>query len=221
MNMKTNIEKNVKLIQNDFIEYPNAQLLPVTKNRSIEEIHALYDLGYRIFGENRVVELLEKKEQLPEDIDWHLIGHLQTNKVKKIVKNAKLIHSVDSIRLIKEINKEASKLDYVQDILIQVNISKEESKSGFSVEELDNVMEVVNELRNIRILGLMTMAPLTKNSEVIKKVFSSLKNLFEKYNKISYNNISMNFLSMGMSSDYKIALEEGANLLRIGSKIFE
>ena len=157
---------------------------------------------------------------MPEDINWHLIGHLQTNKVNKIVGEVSLIHSVDSLKILKKINSRAKSLSIVQDCLIQVNISKEETKSGFFVDEIDKVIEEASKLDNINIKGLMTMAPNTEDENLIRNCFRELKKIFEKLSNLSYNNIEMKYLSMGMTHDYKIALEEGANIIRVGSKIF-
>lgn len=157
---------------------------------------------------------------MPEDINWHLIGHLQTNKVNKIVGEVSLIHSVDSLKILKKINNRAKSLSIVQDCLIQVNISKEETKSGFFVDEIDKVVEEASKLDNINIKGLMTMAPNTEDENLIRNCFRELKKIFEKLSNLSYNNIEMKYLSMGMTHDYKIALEEGANIIRVGSKIF-
>ncbi len=157
---------------------------------------------------------------MPKDINWHLIGHLQTNKVNKIVGEVHLIHSVDSLKILKRINNRAKSLSIVQDCLIQVNVSKEESKSGFFVDEIDNVIKEAGKLENINIKGLMTMAPNTEDISLVRNCFSELKKIFEKLSNLSYNNIDMKYLSMGMTHDYKIALEEGANIIRVGSKIF-
>ena len=149
-----------------------------------------------------------------------MIGHLQTNKVNKIVGEVSLIHSVDSLKILKKINNRAKSLSIVQDCLIQVNVSKEETKSGFFVDEIDKVVEEASKLDNINIKGLMTMAPNTEDENLIRNCFRELKKIFEKLSNLSYNNIEMKYLSMGMTHDYKIALEEGANIIRVGSKIF-
>ena len=215
MTIKENID-NLIIDMNDY----DAKLLAVTKTHGIDKIMEVYDYGLRDFGENKVQELLDKKEKMPDDINWHLIGHLQTNKVNKIVGEVSLIHSVDSLKILKKINYRAKKLSIVQDCLLQVNISKEETKSGFFEEDIDKIIDQVKELENIKIKGLMTMAPNTEDISVIRSCFKGLKKIFDNLSNLSYNNIEMEYLSMGMTNDYKIALEEGANIIRVGSKIF-
>lgn len=215
MTIKENID-NLIIDMNDY----EANLLAVTKTHGIDKIMEVYDYGLRDFGENKVQELLDKKEKMPDDINWHLIGHLQTNKVNKIVGEVSLIHSVDSLKILKKINNRAKKLSIVQDCLLQVNISKEETKSGFFEEDIDKIIDQVKELENIKIKGLMTMAPNTEDISVIRSCFKGLKKIFDNLSNLSYNNIEMEYLSMGMTHDYKIALEEGANIIRVGSKIF-
>ncbi|MDD7306354.1 MAG: YggS family pyridoxal phosphate-dependent enzyme [Peptoniphilaceae bacterium] len=216
------IKENIELIENDIKKYSKdgANLLCVTKTHGIDTIKTVYDLGYRDFGENKVQELLEKKQELPKDIRWHLIGHLQRNKVKKIIGEVFLIHSVDSFRLLEEIDKVASKKNLIQDILIQVNISKEDTKGGFYIEELENLFKNIEQFRNVRVLGLMTIAPNIEDEQYISSVFRELKKIFDKLSKLSYNNIDMKYISMGMTNDYILALKEGSNIIRIGSKIF-
>lgn len=213
------IKDNIDDLKKDLKNY-DANLLAVTKTHGIDKIMEVYNYGLRDFGENKVQELIEKKEKMPEDINWHLIGHLQTNKVNKILGEVSLIHSVDSLKILKKINNRAKSLSIVQDCLIQVNISKEETKSGFFVDEIDKVIEEASKLDNINIKGLMTMAPNTEDENLIRNCFRELKKIFEKLSNLSYNNIEMKYLSMGMTHDYKIALEEGANIIRVGSKIF-
>jgi pyridoxal phosphate enzyme (YggS family) len=216
------IAENLAQIEKDIEEYSTnqAKLLVVSKTHGPDKIKEVYDLGYRDFGENKVQELEEKMDLLPSDINWHLIGHLQRNKVKKVVSKVFLIHSVDSIRLLKEINKVAKNKNCVQDILLQFNISKEDTKSGFYEEDIDEILEVVKTLENINIKGLMTMAPNTDDEEYISSIFRKTKKIFDNLSKLSYNNINMEYISMGMTNDYILALKEGANIIRIGSKIF-
>lgn len=216
------IKENLLDIENDIKKYSinDARLLCVSKTHGIRKINEVYDLGYRHFGENKVQELLEKKYQLAKDIKWHMIGHLQTNKVKKIVGEAYLIHSVDSIKLLKEIDRVAKNKNIIQNILIQINISKENTKSGIYLEEIEDFFEQAKIFKNVNIKGLMTMAPDTENEEYILMVFNKLKKTFDKLSKLSYNNINMKFLSMGMTNDYILALKEGSNIIRVGSKIF-
>ena len=209
------IEEDIKkLSQSDVM------LLCVTKTVSIDNIMKAYDMGYRDFGENKVQELLYKKENMPDDINWHLIGHLQTNKVNKIVGEVSLIQSIDSLKILKKVNTRAKELGIIQDILIEVNVSNEESKHGFKVDELSDLFNGIQDFENIKVKGFMTMAPNVEDEDEIRWVFSSLNKIFEKFSELSYNNIDMKFISMGMTHDYKIALEEGANIIRVGSKIF-
>ena len=179
-----------------------------------------YAAGARYFGENKVQELCEKYDQLPDDIHWQMIGHLQRNKVKQVVGKAELIHSVDSIRLAEEINKEAEKKGIIANVLLEVNVAKEESKFGFMPEEvLDFVHEVVR-LQNINVRGLMTIAPFVDDPEENRKHFAKLRKLSVDIGKEKVNNVSMSVLSMGMSNDYIVAVEEGATMVRVGTKIF-
>ena len=194
-------------------EINDVTLVAVSKTKSNEKILEAYNLGIRDFGENYVQELTTKMDTLPKDIKWHMIGHLQTNKVKDLVKrNIYLIQSVDSIKLAKEINKEAQKQEKNINILVEVKTSSEESKTGIPPEELDNLIQEIKELPNINLLGLMTIGPNTEDEEEVRKAFKLLKEQKDKYN--------LNILSMGMTNDYKIAISEGSNLIRIGTKIF-
>ena len=191
----------------------------VSKTKPIEDIEKIYKLGHKDFGENKVQELIEKQQKLPKDIRWHMIGHLQTNKVKKVVPISCLIHSVDSLKLIEIINKESKKLNKVTSCLLQVNISGEDSKYGLSAENLKSLVNnnLTNEYKNVQFKGLMGMASFSNDTDLIKRQFKKLKLLFED-SKEKINDFRI--LSMGMSNDYKIALEEGSNMIRIGSKIF-
>jgi len=193
----------------------NITLVAVSKTKPIEDILELYNLGHRDFGENYVQELAEKAEKLPTDIRWHFIGHLQTNKVKSIVPFIYLIHGVDSLKLLKEIDKQAEKNKRVIDCLLQVHIAQEETKFGFDETELLN--SELKQFSNVRIKGLMGMASLTDDINKIRIEFKSLKILFEK---LKTQNPELAILSMGMSADYKIAIEEGSNMVRIGSLLF-
>ncbi len=198
-------------------------LIAVSKTHPAEVVMQAYNAGQRVFGENRVQELLSKQTVLPADINWHLIGHLQTNKVKYIAPFVALIHSVDSLKLLKEINKEASKNSRVIDCLLQVYIAQEETKFGLSQEELFELIEnpEVQTLNNCRIVGVMGMATFTNNENQIRNEFRMLKGIFDTI-KIRYNYLSpyFNEISMGMSSDYTIAIEEGTTMIRVGSAIF-
>ncbi len=193
-------------------------LVAVSKTKSNKMIMEAYNEGIRDFGENRVNELIEKIETLPKDIRWHMIGHLQTNKVKQLLKhNVYLIQSVDSYKLAKEIDKESKKLNKITNILIEVNISNEESKYGIKEENLINTLIDISSLTNIKILGLMTVGV---NNYSNKEYFTKLRKLFLDIDKININNVSMKYLSMGMSNDYLTALECESNMIRIGTKIF-
>ena len=200
------------------INASGATLVAVSKKKSVEEIKALYDLGQRDFGENYVQELLQKQPLLPADIRWHFIGHLQRNKVKSILPFCKLIQGVDRLELLEEINKQASKLERVVDCLLQVHIATEESKFGFDSAELSAVLPVLSSYSHVRVVGLMGMASFTDNLSQVSAEFRLLKKLFDQYR--SYFLITDSFLSMGMSGDYKIALEEGSTMIRIGSLLF-
>ena len=205
------IKDNIKSILDEISDY-DAKLIAVSKTRTIEEILEAYNVGIRDFGENHVQELVKKRELLPKDIRWHMIGHLQTNKVKDLLKDSVyLIHSVDSIKLAKEINKRSS---IKQDILLEVNIGEEESKYGFkpSFDELKKVLDEIKELENINVVGLMCVAPNIDKPINNKKYFDKLRLLNEK--------LGLKVLSMGMSNDYDVALKCGSTYIRVGTKIF-
>ena len=196
----------------------NVKTIAVSKRSTIEEILSVYNLNHKDFGENRVQDLIVKHNKLPKDIHWHMIGHLQRNKVKDIIEFIHLIHSVDSLRLLDQINKESIKKKIKTDILIQVKISKDVSKYGFLTNELDNVFKnyLSNKYRNINILGLMGMATFTDNISQIESEFSLLSTLYNKYSKMT----NLKYLSMGMSGDYLLALKYNSNMIRLGSAIF-
>lgn len=198
------------------------KLVVVTKTHPVSKLQEVYDAGHKIFGENRVQELVEKQKILPGDIEWHLIGHLQTNKVKMIAPFVSLIHSVDSLKLLKEINKCAEKENRVIDCLLQIYIAKEETKFGLSFEEAEELLrsEELKQMKHIRITGLMGMATLTDDETQIRSEFKSLKAFFDTVSKMETANFKPAVLSMGMSSDYKLAIEEGSNMIRVGSLIF-
>lgn len=216
------IAKNIATIQNE-ISKLGVSLVAVSKTKSNEEIMEAYKTGQRVFGENLVQELVAKQESLPTDIEWHLLGHLQTNKVKYIAPFISLIHSVDSFKILKEINKQAKKHNRVIDCLLQVFIANEDTKFGLEHVELIELLndEEIKQLQNIRIRGLMGIATNTDNPKVIKEEYYELKTLFDGI-KLSYFRKESYFdtLSMGMSSDYKIAIEQGSNMIRLGSTIF-
>lgn len=202
-------------------------LVAVSKTKSIEDIKELYDLGQRDFGENYVQELVDKQSQLPNDIRWHFIGHLQSNKVKYIAPFVHLIHGVDSLKLLSEINKQALKFKRVIDVLLQVHIAQEETKFGLDEAELNSIINELENLKmeNVQICGLMGMASFTENMNKVRNEFHYLKTIFDKYATLStgpelVEGRQLSTLSMGMSSDYKIAIEEGSTLVRIGSLLF-
>jgi PLP dependent protein len=199
-----------------------ATLVAVSKTKPTEDIQALYDLGQRDFGENYVQELVDKHEQLPKDIRWHFIGHLQSNKVKYIAPFVHLIHGVDSFSLLKEINKQALKNNRIIDCLLQIHIAKEETKFGLDEKELYELTQLhqLYEMKSIRITGLMGMASFTEDNNLIIQEFSSLKNLYNKYAQLSIINFQLTTLSMGMSADFQFALDAGSNMVRIGSMLF-
>jgi PLP dependent protein len=217
-----NIRENISKIQKEIADY-NCTLVAVTKTKPIPDLIEAYNAGLRHFGENRVQEMQEKFPQLPTDVCWHLIGHLQTNKVKYIAPYVSLIHSVDSLSLLKEINKQAIKNNRIINCLLQVYITNEDSKFGLDKKELIALLQSdeYKELKNISICGLMGMATFTDNQEQIRLEFRNLKILFDEI-KAGYFAENSNFkeVSMGMSGDYKIALEEGSTIVRVGSAIF-
>jgi hypothetical protein len=199
------------------------KLIAVSKTQPIEKIEEAYGAGQRVFGENKVQELVPKHQALPKDIEWHMIGHLQSNKVRQIVSFVHLIHSVDSTKLLEEINKQATKAGTVVSCLLQVHIAEEETKFGFSEEEINHLFSsrIFAGMAHIRIVGLMGMATFTDNKEQVRKEFRSLKALFETLRKNQLPpQVEMKELSMGMSSDYAIALEEGSTMIRVGTAIF-
>ena len=199
-------------------------LVAVSKTKPISDLMEAYNAGQRIFGENYVQELVDKHEQMPKDIEWHFIGHLQSRKAKLIVPFVSLIHGVDSLKLLEEINKQALKNNRIVDCLLQVHIAEEESKFGLDEQELDEILKQVqndNEnFKNIRIVGLMGMATFTDNLNQIEKEFKQLKTIFDKYKQIDTMNIKLQSLSMGMSGDYQLAISCGSTMVRIGSSIF-
>lgn len=198
----------------------DVQLVAVSKNFGVESIREAYEAGQRAFGENRVQELMEKIPLLPDDIQWHLIGTLQRNKVKYIVGKVHLIHSVDSLRLAQEISRIARRNNQQVSILLQVNIAQETTKSGFAPEELLKDIQEISELPGIQIKGLMSIAPIGSDPEEVRPFFRSLKELSGIISSLNLPGVKMQELSMGMSDDYLTAVEEGATIVRIGSRIF-
>ena len=196
-------------------------LIAVSKTKPVEMLQEVYDAGIRHFGENKVQELCEKIEKMPADIKWHMIGHLQRNKVKYIVgNNVELIHSVDSYRLAEEINIQAKKKNVIVPVLVEVNIAEEESKFGISAEDAVQLVEQISALENIRIQGLMTIAPYVVDAEENRLYFRRIKQLSVDIGNKNIDNVSMKILSMGMTGDYEVAIEEGATLVRVGTGIF-
>lgn len=195
-------------------------LIAVSKTKPSSDIKALYDIGVRDFGENKVQELCDKYDELPKDIKWHLIGHLQTNKVKYIVDKVYLIHSVDSIHLAQQIEDECEKKNVDVNILVQVNVAKEDTKFGLMPEDVMSMIESISKLPHIHIKGLMTIAPFVEDAEENRQVFSDLKKLSVDIRNKNIDNVSMDVLSMGMSGDYRVAIEEGSTMVRVGTSIF-
>lgn len=195
-------------------------LIAVSKTKPVEMLQEIYDEGIRDFGENKVQEILTKSEEMPEDIRWHMIGHLQRNKVKLIVEQACLIHSVDSYRLAEEINIQAKKKNRTVPILVEVNIAEEESKFGIHKEDAIQLVQEIATLENLKIEGLMTIAPLVADPEENRTYFRNIRQLSVDITNKNIDNVTMNVLSMGMTGDYTVAIEEGATLVRVGTGIF-
>jgi PLP dependent protein len=206
-------------------QLPNAvTLVAVSKTKPVSDLMQAYEAGQRIFGENKVQEMTEKWEQMPKDIQWHMIGHVQSNKVKYMIPYVKLIHGVDSLKLLKEINRLAKKWRKTVDCLLQIHIAEEETKFGLDEKELNDILKQVQNdkesFSNIRIVGLMGMATFTDNQEQIKREFQHLKSIFDTKSKLKTDNCQLTTLSMGMSGDYQLAIDCGSNMVRIGSSIF-
>ncbi|QYS89376.1 YggS family pyridoxal phosphate-dependent enzyme [Flavobacterium davisii] len=202
---------------------PHVTLVAVSKTKPVTDLMEAYQAGQRIFGENKIQEMTDKWEQMPKDIQWHMIGHVQTNKVKYMAPFVSLIHGVDSLKLLQEINKQASKNNRVINCLLQIFIADEESKFGLDENELEEILLTLqndNSLQNIKIVGLMGMATFTDDENQIKKEFLHLKSIFDTYKKIETANLKLETLSMGMSGDYVLAIECGSTMIRVGSSIF-
>ena len=195
-------------------------LIAVSKTKPVELLREAYDLGTRVFGENKVQEIVEKYEALPKDIHWHMIGHLQRNKVKYIIDKVDLIHSVDSVRLAETIEKEAAKHDLTANILLEVNVAEEESKFGLKVGEVEQVVDEIAKFSHIKVCGLMTIAPFVENPEENRPYFRRLRNLSVDIGGKNVDNVTMSILSMGMTNDYEVAVEEGATMVRVGTGLF-
>lgn len=213
-NIKESIKKRHNIISNDVL------LVAVTKNHDVEAMRQAIDAGAAVIGENRVQEAAQKYATLDRNATWHLIGHLQTNKVKHAVKIFDMIESVDSIKLAEAINKEAAKLGKVQKILVQVNLVKEASKTGVYLEDLPELLTAIDGMDNLKLMGLMFIAPIAENPEDVRPMFNQMYNLFIKVQKMPLAHADIKYLSMGMTHDYRIAIEEGANIVRVGTAIF-
>ena len=215
------IGKNVQNIKSKLPE--NVTLVAVSKTKPIVDLQEAYDAGQRVFGENKIQEMAEKFDALPKDIKWHMIGHLQSNKVKYMAHFVDLIHGIDKFKTLKEINKQAKKHDRVINCLLQARIAKEETKFGLSFEDIATILQSLEfkELENIKVVGLMGMATFTDNKSQLKEEFLSLKNFFDSQQLITENNnCKLKILSMGMSGDYNLAIENGSSMIRVGSSIF-
>ncbi|SHG75069.1 YggS family pyridoxal phosphate-dependent enzyme [Flavobacterium johnsoniae] len=214
------IQSNLNTIKATLPEH--VTLVAVSKTKPVSDLMQAYEAGQRIFGENKIQEMTEKWEQMPKDIQWHMIGHVQSNKVKFMAPYVTLIHGVDSLKLLQEINKQALKNSRTIDCLLQIYIAEEESKFGLDENELNELLTSVEfkELKNIRILGLMGMATFTEDQNQIKKEFTHLKSIFDSIKKLKTENCNLNTISMGMSGDYQLAIECGSTMVRIGSSIF-
>ena len=215
------IEKNLTQIKSQLPAH--VTLVAVSKTKPVADLMEAYNSGQRIFGENKIQEMTEKWKQMPKDIEWQMIGHVQTNKVKFMAEYVSLIHGVDSMKLLQEINKQAKKHNRVIDCLLQIHIAEEETKFGLDKLELDEILKQVqneSEFENIKIVGLMGMATFTENQFQIEKEFNHLKTIFDKNKSLNTNNCQLNTLSMGMSGDYQLAILCGSTMVRIGSSIF-
>jgi pyridoxal phosphate enzyme (YggS family) len=216
------IQNNLQSIQALLPE--KVTLVAVSKTKPVSDLMEAYEAGQRIFGENKIQEMTEKWEAMPKDIQWHMIGHVQSNKVKYMAPYVHLIHGVDSLKLLQEINKQAQKNNRIIDCLLQVYIAEEESKFGLDEKEVNEILEYMqnekNEMNHVRIVGLMGMATFTNNPVQVEKEFSRLKSIFDSYSDLNTNNCQLNTLSMGMSGDYALAIKCGSTMVRIGSSIF-
>jgi len=203
---------------------PQVTLVAVSKTKPVADLMEAYNAGQRIFGENKIQEMTDKWEQMPKDIQWHMIGHVQSNKVKYMIPYVSLIHGVDSLKLLKEINRLAAKWRKKVDCLLQIHIAEEDTKFGLDEQELDEMLKQVqhdkDQFANIKIVGLMGMATFTDNQIQIKREFLHLKTIFDKHSQLTTDNCELSTLSMGMSGDYQLAIECGSTMVRIGSSIF-
>ena len=200
----------------------NVTLVAVSKTKPVSEIMEAYDAGHRVFGENKVQEMVEKQSEMPKDIQWHMIGHLQRNKVKYMAEFVSLIHGVDNFRLLQEINKQAKINNRIIDCLLQIKIADEDSKFGMTSKESQEILQSAefSELKNVRIVGVMGMATFTNDKQQIENEFKKLKSTFDELQELKINNCQLKTISMGMSADYQIAIDCGSTLIRVGSSIF-
>lgn len=214
------IKQSLLEIKNSLPE--TVTLVAVSKTKPVSDLEEAYSAGQRIFGENKIQEMTQKWEVMPKDIQWHMIGHVQTNKVKYMAEYVSLIHGVDSLKLLKEINKQAKKHNRVINCLLQMHIAEESTKFGLDLEELNSLVssDVFKTLENIKVVGLMGMATFTDNQNQVKKEFGTLKEVFSSLQSTKSTNLDVKILSMGMSGDYKIAIDQGSTMVRIGSSIF-
>ena len=219
-NRQMSIQENLLQIKSQLPS--NVTLVAVSKTKPIEDLMEAYNAGQRIFGENKIQEMTEKWQQMPKDIEWHMIGHVQSNKVKYMIPYVKLIHGVDSLKLLKEINHQAVRWRKNINCLLQIHIAEEETKFGLNENELIELLnsDEFKEMTNIKVIGLMGMATFTDNQEQIKKEFQNLKNIFNKLQQLETLNLKLETLSMGMSGDYQLAINCGSTMVRIGSSIF-
>ncbi len=220
MNFKMSIKQNLNNILSQLPEH--VTLVAVSKTKPISDIMEAYNTGHRIFGENKIQEMVEKHEQMPKDIQWHMIGHVQRNKVKYMASFVSLIHGVDNFKLLKEINKQAQKNDIIIDCLLQIKIAEEDSKFGMTAQEASEILQSQEflELEHIRVVGLMGMATFTEDETQIKQEFEYLKAAFNALKTQNTINCKLQNISMGMSSDYKLAIDCGSTMIRVGSSIF-
>ena len=214
------IKHNLDTIKQSLPEH--VTLVAVSKTKPVSDLMEAYNAGQRIFGENKIQEMADKYQEMPKDIKWHMIGHVQRNKVKYMAEFVNLIHGVDSLKLLKEINKQALKHDRIINCLLQIKIAEEDSKFGMRIKDAEELLlsETVSELKNINIVGLMGMATFTDNKDQIKEEFLRLKSAFEDLKTIQTSNCNLQIISMGMSGDYKLAIECGSTMVRVGSSIF-
>lgn len=222
------VKENLKAVEAKMLEAckrsgrkrEDVTLVAVSKTKPVEMLEEAYEDGIRVFGENKVQELVMKEDVLPKDIHWHMIGHLQRNKVKQLVGKAAYIHSVDSLRLAKQIQDEYAKHNQTAHILVEVNVAKEDTKFGVMPEEAESLIREISVMKNIKIEGLMTIAPFVSNPEENRPHFQNLRKLLVDINSKNIDNVSMSELSMGMTGDYEVAIEEGATFVRVGTGIF-